>query len=392
MISSPPINPERYQFFPPSYAIGRDWFESMVVDAQAKYWRFEKPDTHGPDGGPLSIDCAWFGSPRATKVYLTLSGTHGQEYFCGAAGQFQWLRSGGPSALRDDVAVCLVHAVNPFGAAHLSRTNDQLVDLNRNFRDHSTPRPPNAVFNEVASLFALERIDDFTLYDIVTRFETVQSEHDTAEVMTAIAGGQDKFPTGPAYCGNKPEWEARTLSGFVADQFQDVRQVALIDWHTGLGPFGAASPLFDHPEHSPSHERAVSWWGAPPGSDALYEGGTSPNIEGELRAGLASILEDMGAETVHAVVEIGTVDNRAIIPAFAIDRWLRVECSDPNSAEAVRLRTLMMERYSPSLPEWREKALKSMNCIYAATLSGLENWSIATAGEERPVTQKTTHD
>ena len=46
-------------------------------------------------------------------------------------------------------ASCFLHALNPYGFSHLRRTNEDNVDLNRNFRDFSTLPPPNAAYAEV---------------------------------------------------------------------------------------------------------------------------------------------------------------------------------------------------------------------------------------------------
>src|SRR3546814_17471906 len=43
-----------------------------------------------------------------------------------------------------------VHAVNPFGFAHMLRVNENNVDLNRNFLDFAAPLPPNPVYAAIA--------------------------------------------------------------------------------------------------------------------------------------------------------------------------------------------------------------------------------------------------
>lgn len=370
-----PEHLSKYQYFPPNYATGRDWFEAAVKSRDGAFTRYKKPEHKGPEGEALSIDVGWFGDAGADKVHLALSGTHGQEYFCGAAGQLQWICEGGTDGLADDIAVCLVHAVNPYGAAHYSRTNEDLIDLNRNFRDPAVARPANQVFPAVAATIAKRKMDAFALYDVVDDFNAVMAQEDPLEVMTAIAGGQSMDPTGPAYCGTHETWEVSTLKS-IADTFLSrAQQIALIDWHTGLGPSGEASVLTELDVGTDERRLADAWWGEPPAGDALYEGGREPDIEGDIRTGLAEYCEGLGARVVSTVVEIGTVDNRAIIPAFAIDRWLRVECKDTSAPDAVYFRTLMMERYSPSAPEWREKALGSMRALYDATFSGLNDWA-----------------
>ncbi|MEO0497534.1 MAG: DUF2817 domain-containing protein [Pseudomonadota bacterium] len=372
--------PADVQYFAPTYDIGRAWFKMAVETAGGAFQSYLKPDQTGPVGEPLSIDVGWVGARTAPNVFLSLSGTHGQEYFCGAAGQLQWLNGHDPAHLPMEMAVCLIHAVNPFGAAYCTRTNEDLVDLNRNFRDRFNTGVRDEVYRAVFDLLAKAELDDFVLSQLFDEFNALIARYGAGLVMTAIAGGQSMDPEGPAFCGTQPAWERQILFEIIRSWLPNAKRVALIDWHTGLGPSGEPSALFTYSVGTEHYNRACDWWGEPPSADALYQAESQPRIEGEVRQGLADELTGLGAECIHTVVEIGTVDTRAIIPAFAIDRWLRLECRDPKAPEAVRLRTMMMERYSPSLPEWREKALKSMAGSYTSTLRGLSEWHADTEG------------
>src|SRR3546814_9727826 len=90
-----------------------------------------RPDRTGPDGKPLYMDVAWVGPDDADVVLLSLSGTHGAEGFNGSAAQVHWLNLHGAEPLPKGVAMLFVHAVNPFGFAHMLRVNENNVDLNR---------------------------------------------------------------------------------------------------------------------------------------------------------------------------------------------------------------------------------------------------------------------
>ena len=87
-----------------------------------------------PAGTELTIDAAAFGTDRPRRVVLITSGLHGIEGFFGSAVQL---------ALMDDIfpawrppdgeAVVMLHALCPFGFDQLRRTNEDNIDLNRNF-------------------------------------------------------------------------------------------------------------------------------------------------------------------------------------------------------------------------------------------------------------------
>jgi len=86
-----------------------------------------------PDGGELATDVATFIPPGATKVIVITSGVHGVEGYLGSALQTKALEDGLFANLPRDTGVVLVHALNPWGMAHFTRTNEDNVDLNRNF-------------------------------------------------------------------------------------------------------------------------------------------------------------------------------------------------------------------------------------------------------------------
>ena len=134
------------RYFSPTYARARERF----LDAARK--RGAAVDTHvhplkGAEGEELAIDTALIGDPAAKALFLASSGTHGPEGFAGSACQLALLNDELPDrATERGVAILLVHAVNPFGFSHLKRTNEDNIDLNRNFNDFSRPYPANPTY------------------------------------------------------------------------------------------------------------------------------------------------------------------------------------------------------------------------------------------------------
>ncbi|MCP4200482.1 MAG: DUF2817 domain-containing protein, partial [bacterium] len=64
------------------------------------------------------------------------------------------LRNGLTSWLKADQRVVIVHALNPYGFAHLRRADEDNVDLNRNFVDHSKPYSENSNYDALANAIA----------------------------------------------------------------------------------------------------------------------------------------------------------------------------------------------------------------------------------------------
>jgi Protein of unknown function (DUF2817) len=124
--------------FSENYPEARSKFIEAVKDAGGAASRYLL-DRRGPDGGELSTDVAWFGPRDAKRVFVTISGTHGVEGFYGSATQIEWLRRGEVGRLPPGSASLLIHAINPFGFAWLRRTNEDNIDINRNWVDFGRP-------------------------------------------------------------------------------------------------------------------------------------------------------------------------------------------------------------------------------------------------------------
>ncbi|MEM9877763.1 MAG: DUF2817 domain-containing protein [Pseudomonadota bacterium] len=365
----------RYHYFPTSYDEGRRWFRALVQDQAAHLTRFENPHAHGPAGEALTTELAWFGRRDAPRVFLSICGTHGQEYFAGAAGQLSWLSSDAPAALPDDVAVCLVHAHNPYGAAFVSRGNENFVDLNRNYFPPGKKVRPNPLVDALFNLLFTQEVDEHILDNVMGRFYTFAENNDTKAVMTAMGGGQDTHPKGILYCGTGDEWSTQTLRNIVESYLLHAQKVAVIDWHTGLGDYGTLTVLNDMPPHTDAYRWTCTWWAGPEGRDALIAPEDQPDYIGHVNKGVADDLHAHGIICAHVVMEFGTFDNQGVLAALMIDRWLRFECEDVNSPHAIEMRAKMLERLNPSMPGWRKAVVECSTDMYRRTIHGLSTWT-----------------
>ena len=362
---------KRYHCFPETIAEGRAWMEQLVPVNNGSIESATLPSFEGPEGERLSTEVAWFGRRDAPNVYFAVAGTHGQEYFCGAAGQLGWITSGGPQSLEDDVAVCLVHGHNPYGSAWISRGNENFVDLNRNYLEFEEPVRSNKLYPELYDLLFTREMSEHVLDEVMAAFYRFLEENDKVEVLTAMGGGQDTHPKGTIYCGAQQEWSTRNLKAIVAEYLDQAEKVAVIDWHTGLGDPAVATALNGQEPGTKAATWAREFWNTDDEEKKL-EGPGVPDYVGEVYAGVSKDLKRQGSATVSTVVEIGTVGNQSVLAALLIDRWLRFECDDPMSPFAVQCRTKMLERLNPSRPEWRKEAADSMAGVYKRTIAGLK--------------------
>jgi hypothetical protein len=317
------------------------------------------------------MDIAIFGDPDAEKTLFLVSGTHGQEAFLGSALQIAFLRN---LVIPDGLNVVALHALNPWGFSHLSRTDEANIDLNRNFADFDPPAPPKELYK---SLFDALCPDDWTeqTIDWTTVRDEVVRVHGMKQMITVLAGGQTVEPTGLNYVGTGPSWTRRTVSELLPPIFAKARKIAFIEWHTGLGSFGELSHLCSDLPGSPAYERLFEWMGeeAKASFAKSFEitNGEIPSYQGLFSAWLPTTAPQ--AEWVGVLIEVGTYDNIAVGEAVRIDRWLRF-ARGQSSLPRDDMRSTMMERLNPASREWRAKALANGLDAQMRALNGLRAW------------------
>ena len=69
-------------------------------------------------------------------------------------------------------------------------------------------------------------------------FAAYAQKHGAFGLQGAISGGQYTHPDGIFFGGNAPTWSNRTIRAIAREELSRARRVGIIDFHTGLGPFG----------------------------------------------------------------------------------------------------------------------------------------------------------
>ena len=307
--------------FSETYAEARQKFLTLASDRGAKVVSVVHPTERGAQGEELAIDVATFGDTEAEKTLFIVSGTHGQEGFLGSALQIEFLRD---LKIPEGVNIVALHALNPWGFSHLSRTDEANIDLNRNFDDYSALPPPDELY---PVLFRAVCPNDWTEETIDwsgVRDEIIR-DHGLKRMITVLAGGQIDEPTGLNYVGRAPSWSRAVVSKLLPQVFANARKVAFIEWHTGLGAFGELSHLCSFAPDSAEYERVFDWMGEAARSSfaAAFEltKGETPSYRGLFSAWLPTTAPQ--AEWTGLLIEVGTYDNLTVGDAVRMDRWLR---------------------------------------------------------------------
>ncbi|MDB5367498.1 MAG: hypothetical protein JWM77_3425, partial [Rhodospirillales bacterium] len=305
--------------YPAHYAAARAAFRDAAGAAGARLEAHAHPHATGPAGEDLTIDIAFLGDERAPAALLSISGTHGLEAFSGSAVQAAFLRNLSPP---DGCRIMMVHGLNPYGMAWNSRTNENNVDLSRNFIRFGGALPENEHYGRVHEFFALDQWGDDAKQRLEDGFNALLRAVGPANALTGVTGGQYSHPDGLNYGGREPAWSRRVFEAACTRLLGDVRRVAYLDFHSGFGAFGEPFFVCMHPEGSAERARAERWWGPINRTEDAFELDATPSWQGLLWNGLTGWIVPEATVT-GAVVEFGTYSKFEMGEAVMIDRWLR---------------------------------------------------------------------
>jgi hypothetical protein len=353
--------------FSESYAEARPKFCSAAAAAGGAIRSWLNPHAKGPNGELLFLDIARFGPADAAKVLVLISSTHGVEGHCGSGAQISWLATGGPARLPKDTGALLVHAINPYGFAWTRRVNEDNVDLNRNFVDHDKAYPKNDGYLAIAEAVLPREWNEASKAETQRVFDAYAQKHGAYGLQGAISSGQYSHPDGIFYGGARQTWSNRTIRAIARQELSHAHKVGIIDFHTGLGPFGHGELICAVPPTSKSFARARAWYGDEMTSP---EGGTSTSaiVVGVMTDAFSQELPD--AEVTPIAIEYGTYSVPEVLGAVRADNWLH-QRGDLKSPLARELKADMKERFFPAGDKWREMVWTRADQTIGWALKGL---------------------
>lgn len=359
---------DRMGGFSASYAEARAKFLDAAKAAEAEVFCFENPN-RGPIGEALATDVAWIGSAEADRVLALISGVHGVEGYCGSGVQVDWLRSGEASRLPEHTAVLLIHAANPHGFAWSRRVTEENVDLNRNWVDFGGAPPDNPGYAELSEALLPTEWNARSRAASAAVFHAYIGSHGLRGFQKVVSRGQYGDEQGLFYGGREPTWAWRTLSSILTDRLVSARRVAIIDHHTGLGPWGLAEEMVSEGRDTPVFARASRWFGSAVTSTA--DGGAlSADLTGDGMIGMARLLP--WAEVTAITLEFGVRSIEETFDALRADAWLRRH-GTPDSRKGLRIRAQMLSTFYDPSATWRGMVLGQARATIRRALAGLEH-------------------
>jgi hypothetical protein len=351
--------------FSQSYPEAREKFLGAARQAGAQLTQHTLNQT-GPNGGALTTDVAFIGPEDASAVLVTISGTHGVEGFFGSATQVEWLTRGEASGLKG-LAALHIHAINPYGFAWLRRTNEDNVDINRNWIDFNSTLPTNDLYDELAADLCPTDWSADTQARTGARIQAWVARHDPATFQKAVSQGQWAYPNGLFYGGTRISWSRQTLTDILRTGLRKASRVCVLDFHTGLGPYGYAEPIIGRSRQDPQFARVSAWVGGG-GKALLGDGSVSAEIKGDSLTAIPGLLPH--AEVDSVALECGIRPVNEVANALRADAWLHVH-GDPLSEQAKSIKALIRAAFHSDDPVWQGMALGQGLAACRAALGGL---------------------
>jgi hypothetical protein len=354
--------------FSRTYEEARAKFESAARAAGAEIEHWPHP-LKGPAGEALACDTAWLGPVGATRVLVVVSATHGVEGFAGSGPQVALLQGPLARTLPADTAILVMHAVNPHGFAWQRRVTEENVDLNRNWVDFSLPLPANPGYAELHAHYCPRALDAATLGAAEAAIDAWTAHHGVHAERVARSTGQYTHADGIFFGGTGPTWARRTSEGILAKTLAHAKTVAIVDLHTGLGPYGYGEPICNHAPGSDRVQRARRWWG-----DSVTEPlqGTSSS---QAKFGLSEFGYERAlahADIAFVALEFGTYAPPRGAIVLRDDHWLW-QHGDPRGPEAAPIRDALRDHFYPPHADWQEMVLFRADQVFRQALAGLSS-------------------
>ena len=355
------------RFFSTTYNQARQRFRAAASTLGAHQEAVEI-GVEGPDGAPLTIDLAWLGPRDAQKIVVVSSGTHGIEGYMGSAAQLAVLDQHVPRA--EDVALVLLHAINPYGFAFRRRVNEENIDLNRNFllpgelyeggAEAYGPfdpllNPPKAPKPWSAGVFLAQAGVEI-------------ARHGLGSLKSVVAGGQYDFPQGVFFGGSRPSNTMRALQTKIPEWFGHAQHLLMIDFHTGLGDFATYKILIDHTSDDPRTEWLTHIFG--PDVQPWDAGnGVAYAIRGGLGTWMKASLPRCEVDVL--ATEFGTVNVLKVITALHLENRAHLH-GKPLSRSTERAKDRLMRTFNPLSPGWRDVVVDKGRHVVIQALRAIE--------------------
>lgn len=314
-------------------------------------------DSVGPNGQPLYVDVAAHTSTDDEHRIVIASGVHGVEGFIGACIQLKALQRLAHEGIPERTGIVMIHAVNPWGFAHLRRVDENNADVNRNFINSidSTPLSPveYAGLDPVINPCEAPAIGGELRYWLKAG-KLIAQNRGIRKLFRPIAEGQYDFPKGLFFGGFNVGESCELLQRLVLEHSAGVERVSILDVHSGLGP-SATATLISRSNMMPPAQQ-MSWLHTHYQQPVLIDNASVNvyNAQGTFSQWCQQALSNKSF--LYLCVEIGTVNPIRLFSALRRENQAH-HWSAGSSRSYRQTKQALLEVFAPRSPRWRADAV-----------------------------------
>ena len=310
----------------------------------------------------LSTEIIWLGPKKAEKVLVLISATHGVEGYVGVAVQTDLLqRIQQDYQLPVDCAVMIIFALNPYGFKYARRCDEMGIDLNRNFIDFDKPLPANDGYEQLKDAIYCQDPEQRQ-----TLFQDYRQRWGQTAFEIAISGGQYTDPHGPFFGGHTLAHGRKVIERLIDEYQLGQRYLAVIDIHSGLGPYAHGELINDHPLDSAGYRLANKWYGASVASPVVGDSSSVQKL-GLLDFSWHPLMEKRGC---FVTLEFGSYRTQDLFNVILEDHrsW---KLGDQQAI--LKSSIAMKEHFCPQDSYWRELVLVKSRQVIQQALGGFQH-------------------
>jgi len=300
----------------------------------------------------LKVHIASYGRLDAKKILLCTSGLHGVEGHAGSMIQSHLLTTIPKMDIPKDTTLLFIHVLNPYGLSWNRRTNENNVDLNRNYSLNPKELAPSSELYKQVNLFLNPKEKkSLSFFSLKIIWNIIKKGY--SPLKEAITKGQSIYPEGLFFKGLSIEENLYQYKKWLVDNISHAENIFSIDIHTGLGQYGKET-IFSFSNNKSHFPKKTLVSGDGPGF----------NKEG----GLENLYHDLYKKIkwVHFTQEFGTYNNIKML------KELRKENYYYHTNQKEVSQTILKKVFFPDDPKWKTRVLSQAEETYVMALNTLK--------------------